>query len=373
VRDVRLTAQDRIAFYQKKYDLEKDTDFLRLNSAYIAANMRDKALELCENYVAKKPFSFVGLYILLEHYIIANDRYKANKVVNRLAHVYIFPERVLDSISGLQDSRDDFAYVQSLKNEYQGFIANYKNNPAGGEKVFDGIAGKKMRWEALRLTLKASAYGFLQRHYIKENDIPNAERVSDLSLKLTINIAKAYKDCYIPARFLDETLRYLAYYYVAKSEYDKLFNFSVLCARVFEDDYAGVDYVFVHDGLGFANLNKAIALDVRRDYGDEFFRCIDKALKAYSLIIPQGENMGQSNLRSVSQEIGHCYFLRAKAYLAKNDRVRAAEQCNYAFTYFEQGIAIDPVYGRDILKLRALLLALAQKERLALRLVDGIK
>ena len=358
VHDTSLSADDKIKLYEK-YSDSQDISLIRLNNAYLYRHRQDKALKLCEDYLKTKPLSFVALHLVFEHYVSLKNVEKAKATIETLARIYIFPEKILDSLSALQADKKDQEFLSYLKKEYQYFIDHYQSDPSAREKIFDFTEPSSPKWDVLRLTLKAQAYAYLQRHYIKESDIPAAETMTKKCLQTVAAVMEKDKNFYIASRFADEVMRDMAHYYIIKGEFTKLYELTSDFALFFDAQVNSDDYIYILDGAGAANLYKCLAMDKLGDYSPEFLNFLDKAEGYYRRITPYEENLGFSNLRTLYQEIGHCNMLRGKYRMRIKDKEAAAKDWSKAFGWFEKSITMDPVYGRDVLKLRNELLDLA--------------
>jgi len=277
-----------------------------------------------------------------------------------LARIYIFPERILDSLSALQAEKKDQDFLRSIKKEYQHFVDDYKANPRAYDNPMELTSLESARWDALRLTLKAQAYTLLERYYIKDQDIPSAVEMSKKCLQVVNSILEKDKKFYIALRFTDDALRDLAYYYETKGELSKLYDLTHDFSLFFDAQVNSEDYVFTLDGAGAANLYRCFAMDKLGNYSGDFLDLLDKAENYFRRIIPYEENLGFSNLRNLYQEIGHCYMLRGKYQMHAGSKEKAAREWAQAFGWFEKSITMDPVYGRDVLKLRNELLEIAR-------------
>jgi chemotaxis methyl-accepting protein methylase len=370
VRNDALSNKEKIKLYEKYFDPDHDESLIRLNNAYLYGGQEDKALKLCEDYLKTRPLSFVALYLAFEHYVSLKNVEKAKGAIETLARIYIFPERILDSLAALQADENDKEFLGYLKKEYQIFSDHYKSDPGAYQNVFDFSKPASPRWDSLRLTLKAQSYACLQRQYIKEQHIPAAEEITKKCLQAVASVRGNDKNFYIASRFADEVLRDMAYYYIAKGEFTKLSELATDFA-VFFDAYENRDnYVFILDGAGVADLYKCVAIDHGGVYTPEFINLLDKAEEHYRGILFYEGNLGFSNLRILYQEIGHCCMLRGKYYRAVGDKAGEVKEWSEALGWFETSITTDPVYGKDALKLRNELLGLAKHDGIDIKPVE---
>ena len=370
VRNTALSKADKIKLYEQYFNPGRDDDLIRLNDAYLYDGQEDKALKLCEDYLKAKPFSFVALQMSFEHYVNLKNVEKAKGAIETLARIYIFPERILESLAALQANESDKEFLNYLKKEYQYFADHYKSEPAACEAIFDFSKPSSPKWDNLRLTLKAQAYACLQRYYIKDQHIPEAEAMTQKCLRLVQSVMEKDKNFYIASRFADEVLRDLAYYYMIKGEFAKLHELTTEFASFFDAWVNGDDYVFILDGAAAADLYDCVAMDKLGNYGTGFLDLLGKAENYYRRILLYEGNLGFSNLRVLYQEIGHCYMLRGEYYINLGDKTAAAKEWSTAFGWFEKSITTDPVYGKDALKLRSELLGRAKRNGVEIKPVE---
>ncbi|MCP4653754.1 MAG: hypothetical protein GY858_10300 [Candidatus Omnitrophica bacterium] len=368
IRDVRMTPSIKVARYEDEYKIKSEINFMRLTHGYAQSGQRKKALVICEDYLRFSPYSFIALPLTLEHYILEKRFDDARKIIKKIARTYIYPERMLSSLASLEVDRKEEKFLSNLKTLYQDFFLNHKTDPKRYEKLFDSVRPTSKKWGELRLILKASSFTFLQRYYIANQDTENIDRITLKSLAVIKEVLKEDSRYLITGRFLNEISRRYARYCIEAGQLDKLLNFNNRAIALYEVNFPNSNYIYVTDGLAFLNLNNAVIYDTLGRYGNKFEVAVENALVQYEKVLRHKENLGMSNLRVLYREVGHCRLFRGKLNFRRGNIAKAKEDFSKTLIYFERGLEIDPVYGRELLKLRKELFTLAEVYDIPLKL-----
>ena len=363
--------QGKAAAYEKVSRDFSEAGLLLVSLAYTCTNQPGRQEKVYRDCLAKDPYSPVALVMLLDFYSRNANDVGQREIMNRLSQVYIFPDKLLDNFIAQETSSEEVRFLNELKRRFSAFLQKYRNQPRDMEKMFDSTILRSDKWEGLRRVFSLYTLSLLYEHYTALKQDADMERICLKLLNESGRLCRDYPQYLVTADFLGKTVADQAQNYINKGDHQKAY---ALCRRginMLEHSALDHNFTLFQGALAAMYLLKADAMAKQNDFSAEFKDALDKASSRLALAIERVNEAVLYNSAKIYLDAGNAYWLRAGYWLKNSDKEKAALDLNQALRYFETGLQIDPVYGRDLDQARRDLLRLAKDNDLAVALSGG--
>jgi|GEM_PF-3245434 chemotaxis methyl-accepting protein methylase len=359
-----LSDDTRVKMYERAFrDNPSDAGLVLLNWAYAVMGKPQMALAVAEDYLKKTDSTSLAAVVLISSYYSQYGKTEAfNRTAIKLLHTYIYPERLLDSVIAAEDNRNDKDFLKNLKKLYDYFLDSHNKEKLGEmENLFKFTVPSSAKWDFYRALLQIAVNDEIQGRYLAGGNDGKFEAITLESLSAIEAFLKDNPDFLIIAKFLDDAVERFMKYCVERKRYSDALAVADRATNIFANRFSGANYFFISYGLGNLNLYKATILE-KQGRDEPAAKALDAGLSDYGRGMVYKQILGLSNLMIFYSKISQCYLLRGKVYLRNKKNDLANNDFKKSLYYLEQGLEVDPVYGKDLALTRAEVLRLIKAE-----------
>lgn len=358
--DPSSTADDRLAFYERRYTAEEnDLSFSLLVQACMHERQMRRAQEETRRYLERHPGSVPGLSQSLELEARQSEPWRLEETVAELSRRYAMPSKMLPNLISIERNGRRRECLAEAKQKFDTFIESFRTAPVPAERAVladrtDCAIGDLMRIEMLDT---------LQEYYRNDKRMDDFVRVSTAGIALCGELLSRTTDYVCAARFLDNFTDRLTSYDIERGMFDEA---RLVCGQAM-DMVARWDkaepYFYILFCGGNIRLAEACAADRGGDTAARAAASAE-ALRWYAAAAPMADNLNITLNSLFFGKWGHAFFLACASSLDAGVRPEAEAYAGQGIDCVEKGLAIAPMYAKYLIRTRTELLSLCRREGL---------
>jgi chemotaxis methyl-accepting protein methylase/pimeloyl-ACP methyl ester carboxylesterase len=365
--DFSMDENDRISFQEKRFrDNPADDTFLALIQTYSFTGRADKAAHLAESFLEKKPRSVLALRSLMEIERQDGHTEKTEQLLQRLLKLQPHNPEILARAASSEKDPQERNFLSTLGKKLAMFLEEFKNRPRDMETVFDFSAPSTARYGHLRLLLKAYAAGALQNRYLSLKKPADADRVRQEGLRcLAENLPQA-ADYPAMAQYLDQLAEDALEDRVDGGRPAEALDLHDALAVPFASAMKPLeaDNPYARSFLGHMALYKGLALQALNRPA-EARAPLDEAVTELESVLETSDEPSPSRRSFLLGDAGRARMARADLLVRSEETLAARLDRERALLLFEEGLSLNPAYGKSLYTRRRELLERMESGRRA--------
>jgi chemotaxis methyl-accepting protein methylase/pimeloyl-ACP methyl ester carboxylesterase len=344
------TMASKTSFYEEAYRRDPtETSFLSLLSAYGLSGRADDALRLCQDYLSLRPNSPLGWTASREFHLQQRKTKEASSDLRKLRNVNLQRPEVLGWLAEEAQNPKDRAFLKALKEAQSVVILNQRGRPEAVAEAFNlkETPGSPQEYGPLLPLLKANALASAQGRFSVFKNHVEAERVGLEALDLVEQAAPLAPENLLGLQTLDMASRELMEDYADDGAEDKILRISEKVLRLLDGPYKGTDAFSVEAARARSRLYQSLAHQQAGRF-EAAVDALEKSAQSFDKALAYREEMSPGRRAMFLGDAGRAFTMLSRLRRESGRTLDAEAAESRAFELLEEGLSINPLYGKKL-------------------------